>query len=174
MSSKISLDTAGEKSRRGPKPSFPPGDVSARADNYRGFLDNIWDRFWPKLCEAETEEDVISRFREIYSGYSDLIPARARTILQLKKDRSFPKRRAAQISFLADSLAGLEVVTPRRSRDICAQERAQAKRAHRILRCEYYIECSCGYVGPSYDKACRSCSTAIPAWLVPATIQDTL
>jgi hypothetical protein len=174
MRPKIPLDSTSEKARRGPKPNFPPGEVSTRADNYRGFLNNIWDRFWPKLSEAETEEEVISAFREAYSGFSDIVPARALMILQVKNERSFPKRRTARISFMADSLAGLEVVTARRSRDICAQERAQAKRAHKILRCEYYVECSCGYVGPSRDKACRGCGTTIPEWLAPATILDVL
>jgi hypothetical protein len=174
MRSKISLDTAEEKGLRGPKPNFPPGEVSTRADNYRGFLENIWDRFWPKLSGAQTEQDVISGFREVYSGFSDIVPARALMVLQVKNERSFPKRRTSRINFMADSLAGLGVVTTRRSRDICAHERAQAKKAHRILRCEYYIECSCGYTGPSRDKACLWCGTAIPDLMAPATMLDML
>jgi hypothetical protein len=168
----ISLDLVSEK--RGPKPKFLPGEVSGRASNNHGFLENIWDRFWPGLSAAETEDDVIRAFREAYDGFSDLVPARAGLILEVKKERSFPKGRTARIRFMADSLGGLGVVSARRSRDICAEERAEAKRAHKILRCEYYIECSCGYTGPSHDKACRWCHTIIPEWLAPATITDIL
>ncbi|SPF36944.1 hypothetical protein SBA1_170060 [Candidatus Sulfotelmatobacter kueseliae] len=165
----ISLDPPSEKARRGPKPNFPPGEVSLRAGNYRGFLANIWDRLWPKLSEAQTEDDVVSAFRQAFVGECDFIPSRAPLILKVKNERLFPKRRTTQINFIADSLAGLGVVTARRSRDICAEERARAKRAHQILRCEYYIECSCGYSGPSHDHACRWCRTTIPDTLLPAT-----
>jgi hypothetical protein len=76
-------------------------------------------------------------------------------------DRKFPKRRQAQINFVADSLAGLGRIAPRRSRDICADERAKAKRAHHIIRYEVYVECSCGYKGRSRNHACPKCRTRI-------------
>jgi lipopolysaccharide biosynthesis regulator YciM len=147
--------------KRGPKPKVRPSEVLGRAENYRGFLDNMWDRFWPKCSAAQTEEEVITAFREAYSGFSDIVPARALMILRVKSERTFPKRRAARINFMADSLAGQEVVTARRSRDICAQERLVKKRAHRILRYEYFIECSCGYQGHSQHHACPDCGTKI-------------
>lgn len=70
-------------------------------------------------------------------------------------DPRFPKRQQARINFLADSLAGLGRVTPRSSRDICARERAKerAKSRHKIIRYEFYVECSCGYKGPARDNA---------------------
>src|SRR5437867_6072956 len=68
---------------------------------------------------------------------------------------------AVQINFLADSLAGTGIVSPRRSRDICAAERAKEKRTHRIIRFEFYVECSCGYKGPSENHACRKCGATI-------------
>jgi len=74
-----------------------------------------------------------------------------------------PKRkREAQINFLADSIAACDRVTPRSSRDICERERAQIKRVHRIIRYEFYIECSCGYKGRSRNHACPQCEAAIP------------
>jgi hypothetical protein len=53
-------------------------------------------------------------------------------------------------------------VTPRRSREICAEERAKIR--HVIVRREYYIECSCGYEGPARDGACRNCGTRELSW----------
>jgi len=73
----------------------------------------------------------------------------------------FPKRRQPQINFLADSLAGLGLVTPRSSRDICEKERARLKRAHHIIRYEAYVECSCGFKGRSHNHACRKCGAKI-------------
>lgn len=71
------------------------------------------------------------------------------------------KRREAQINFVADSLAGLGWITPRRSRDICDQERAIKKRADKIIRYEFYIECYCGYKGRSHDPGCPKCGAKI-------------
>ena len=82
-------------------------------------------------------------------------------VLEVLRDPHFPKRRLTRIGFLADSLAGSGAVTPRRSRDICSQERAKTKSAHRILRYEFYVECSCGYKGQSQDRACTACGAQI-------------
>ena len=67
----------------------------------------------------------------------------------------------AQINFLADSLAALGEITARSSRDVCARERAKAKRAHHILSYEYWIMCSCGYKGRSQKHACPRCGAGI-------------
>src|SRR5438034_11155678 len=78
-------------------------------------------------------------------------------ILRVLKHPTFPKRRQARINFLADSLAGLGEVSPRRSRDICAAERARAKRAHHIVRYELWVEGYCGYKVRSATHCCREC-----------------
>src|SRR5438132_13441161 len=52
-------------------------------------------------------------------------------------------------------------VTPRRSRDICEQERAKAKRNHHIICYEFYVECSCGHKGRSRNHACPKCGARI-------------
>jgi hypothetical protein len=49
----------------------------------------------------------------------------------------------------------------RRSRDICQEERTKEKRAHRILRYEFYVECSCGFKGRSQNHACQKCGAEI-------------
>ena len=89
-------------------------------------------------------------------------PRQAALIFKVLQERSFPQRDQSQIDFLADSIAGQGIVTPRRSRDICAAERKREKHTHHILRYEFYVECSCGYRGPSLDKACRKCHAQIP------------
>jgi hypothetical protein len=164
---KNSLDTVSEKGRRGPKPRVDATAVRGRADNYRGLLDNVWDQLWPRLSQAQTEDDVIKAFSEGYPRENEFMPYRAPLILKVLKESTFPKRRTPQINFMADSVAGLGLVSARRSRDICTEDRARAKRAHHILRTELYVECSCGYRGHSLDHACPECKTEIPAWLVP-------
>jgi len=82
-------------------------------------------------------------------------PPLSRNFLFVSKNGSYCT--PIQIHFLADSVAGQGFVTPRRSREICAEERAKKK--YFIVRREYYIECSCGYKGPALDGACRDCGT---------------
>ncbi len=104
---------------------------------------------------------MIRAFQEGYPGESEFMPYRAPLILKVLKERTFPKRRKAQINFVADSVAGLGLVSARRSRDICVEDRARARRAHHIIRYEFYVECSCGYKGHSIDHACRKCGAPI-------------
>lgn len=165
---KNTLDTVSEKRRRGPKPKVDASAVRGRADNSRGLLTNVWGRLWPRLSQAQTEDDVKAAFGEAYPGEHEFMPYQAPLILKVLKERTFPKLPRAQVNFMADSLAGLGLVSARRSRDICAEDRARAKRAHHILRAELYVECSCGYKDHSLDHACPECGAAIPEWLVPA------
>ena len=87
-------------------------------------------------------------------------------ILRSLRDPKFPKkRRQQQINFLADSMAAWGTLSPRRSRDVCEQERRkenQERMGHHIIRREFYVECSCGYQGPAINNACRSCGAKIP------------
>jgi hypothetical protein len=161
------LDMTSERGRRGPKPKVDGSAVRGRADNYRGLLANVGGQLWPLLSQAQTEDDVKAAFREAYPGEYEFMPYRAPLILKVLKERTFPKLPRAQVNFMADSVAGIGIVSPRRSRDICADDRARAKRAHQILRAELYVECSCGYKGHSLNHACPDCGTAIPEWLVP-------
>ena len=83
-------------------------------------------------------------------------------ILKVVKDPKYPKhKQEAQINFLADSIAGYGMFTPRSSRDICERERARIKQVHHILCYEFYIECSCGYQGHSKHHACPMCEAKI-------------
>src|SRR5882724_1783540 len=68
------LDTNSEKGRRGPKPHVVPKVVRGRADNYRVLLGNAWDRLWPQLSQAQTDEDVIAAFREVHLAEYEFMP----------------------------------------------------------------------------------------------------
>jgi len=156
------LDTFSTKRPRGRPPKVCASAIQGRADNYRGILDNVWDRLSPLLLRAETEEDVVRAFQQEGQPYDrEFIPL-ASLVLKVVKDKDFPKRRTAQINFFSDSSAGLDLVTPRRSRDICREEREKTKRTHHIIRYEFHVECSCGYTGYSRDHACPQCGAGIP------------
>ena len=141
-------------------------DIRGRADKFRYIFDRVWDGLWPRLFAAKTEQDVERAFQEYASTYYNRSEVWSSSlVLRIVGDPKFPKRRDAQVDFFADSLAGLGDITPRYSRDICAKERAKAKRAkekraHRI-RFEFYIECSCGFKGKSRDHGCPRCGTKI-------------
>ncbi len=127
-----------------------PSEIAGRADNNRWILNQVWDRLWPLLSEAQNEEDVIKAFQEGASPYDRaFMPFLSGLVIKVMNEPNFPKRRSPRINFLADSLAGVGCVAPRRSRDICEEERARAKRAHHIICYEFYVKCSCGYKGHS-------------------------
>lgn len=123
---------------------------------YRQVFGEIWERLQGPLLRARTAEEAIQAFAEAASRYPEyFVPTLAPLILKVVRDREFPKRREAQINFLADSLAGRGRVSPRRSRDICHRERN--KKVNYIIRRECYIECTCRYKGPALHGKCPKC-----------------
>jgi hypothetical protein len=160
------LDVSSQKRGRGRPQKIQRSWVVGRAPNYRRSLGYVWPELSGPLLAATTAEQVTDAFQKYAQSYaSNFVPRFADDILALIHDPHFPRRRPkAQIGFLADSLAGRPDVTARRSRDICSEERAaqRAKSKHKILRTEFYIECSCGYKGPARDNACRKCGAEIP------------
>jgi hypothetical protein len=155
------LDTFSQKRGRG-RPGVRASEISGRAYNYHLIFSQIWDVVGGSLLAANTKEDVIRALEP--TPYKDEFGRIAPLVLQVLHNPKFPKRREAQINFLGDSLAARGMVSPRRSRDICEQERAleRAKSRYKIIRKEFYIECSCGYKGPARDDACRKCGAEIP------------
>ena len=140
-------------------------EVWGRSQNLRLQFSQIWNIVGERLLRAEAGDDVLNALdlagqywmNELGPG---TIPA---LILMILRDPKFLKQRVQQqINFLADSPGGWGRVSPRRSRDICEQERRKAKQGHHIIRREFYIECSCGYQGPALNNACRNCGTEIP------------
>lgn len=173
----LGLDTLPEKRGRGRPPKMRASEIHARADNYRKlFWDTRWDKKkkeavrdhpwpWAEQMLAANNEGELRKALESAPGYvqsqfGNMIPL----ILSIYREKKFPKTVPAQLDYLADALAGLGNVSTRRSRDVCGIERAKARRVspYRIIRHEYYVECSCGYKGPARDGACRKCGAGIP------------
>ena len=156
------LDRFSRKPGRGRPPRVRPSELRGRADGYRFIFNQVWDRLWPRLSRALTDQEVIGVFEEEAQPYApNFMPSLATLVFQIVREPKFPKWREAQIGFLADSLAGLGCVAPRSSRDICQKERMREKRAHHIIRYEVYVECSCGFKGRSHNLACRKCGAEI-------------
>jgi hypothetical protein len=157
-------DAYSAKRPRGRPAKIPASTVIGRANNYRYQLKQLWNQLEAPLLAAETLEEVKAAFEIQGQPYaSSFVPSRASDILALIRDRHFPKDSDARINFLADSLGGRPNVTLRTSRDICGRERAKQrlKSPYKILRKEFYVECSCGYKGPARDNACRNCGAEI-------------
>lgn len=139
----------------------PPGLVM-RADNFRYYLHQVWERLWPPLSRATSDQEIIDAFVENAQPYArEFVPAMANLIFRVLHEKKFPKRRETQINFLADSLAALGMVKPRTSRDICERERTRKKRAHHIVQYEFSIVCSCGFKGQSLNHGCPTCGAQI-------------
>jgi hypothetical protein len=159
------LDTFSEKRKRG-RPGVSPYEIAGRADNLRYQFGIQWEKIGSGLLSAKSETDVNAILKGTYLE-RELVPHLAKLVLDTLNDPKFPKGTKAQINFLADSVAALGDVTPRRSRDICVAERTRRKKQHRIIRQDFYIECTCGYEGPAKNSKCPGCSTAVPreiAW----------
>ncbi len=63
------LDTFSEKRGRGRPPRVGPSVIRGRADNYRSTLKHVWDRLWPRLSQARTDQQVIDAFLESANPY---------------------------------------------------------------------------------------------------------
>ena len=147
---------------RGRPPKVRASEVYGRAENFRYILDQVWDRLWPLLSRAQSAEEVTKAFQEGASPYErEFVPGLVPLTLDVLGESTLPQRRKPLQRYLANSLGGAGVVTPRRSRDICAKESAARARAHHILRYEFYVECSCGYKGHSKNHACPKCGAEI-------------
>src|SRR5262249_23284831 len=121
------LDTLSEKKRRGPKWKVSASAVRGRADNWRTILAIVWSKLGPALEQATTESHVRAALASA-TPYQDEFVRHSALILNILKDPKFPKTQQGRIHFLADSAAGLGVVSPRRTRDICAAERVAANK----------------------------------------------
>jgi hypothetical protein len=155
-----SLDTDPKRGRgRPPKVDHPL--VLTRANVLLDKLERAWSAsLGPAVVAAQDTTDIAKAFEDAHIGQvvsPELFPL----VLEIVRDKDFPKRSKAQARFLAESLAGWGIMSPSRARDVCAAERKRPAPT-RILRYEFYIDCSCGYSGPSRDWGCPKCHAAIP------------
>lgn len=161
---KKAIDKIPGRRQRGRPRECRYSEIWGRSENYRAILTNVWERLSGPLLIAESEDEITEAFQSHAPPYGgEFVPRLAGDILRVVREKKFPKRKRAQIKFLANSLAGRPSVEPRTSRDICAKGEAAEKlnSSHRILRKEYYVECSCGFKGPALNNACRKCGAQI-------------
>ena len=159
------VTTISENKERGRPRQTPWEWIANRASNFESQLSYVWYGLKAPLLEAKTEDEVTNAFKTFADFCSaTFVPGFSADILALLRDKNFPQRPEPQIKFIARSLAGRSSIEKlsksfRSSRDICEKVAAQlkGKSPHKILRREYYIECSCGYRGPALDNACRKC-----------------
>jgi len=105
-STKIPLDKVSVKPGRGRTAQMPASEIVGRADNYGEILAGLWDSLWPLLQKARTDQDVIDAFEKNPTlDTREFVPNMASLIFRVLNERKFPKRREAQIKFLADSIA---------------------------------------------------------------------
>jgi hypothetical protein len=171
----FAIDSDSGKSNRGRR-GVAPSEVFGRAENYRRLfwtyrLNKTKKEYVPHkrpswaiaLVQAKTDDEISQALKtapdHIRAQFEPIIPL----IVGILGDRSYPKRLEPRIDFLVDSVAARGDVVPRRSRDICDEERAKNrnKSPHHIMRKEFYIECSCGYQGPAKNDACPECGAEI-------------
>ncbi len=163
------LDTISGKRGRG-RPGVRKSEVQNRAYDYRLTLEQNWDVLAAPFLKVQSEEEFKRLFDEApHYVRSKFAPIRFPLVQKTRTDPKFPKKAQTQIAFFADSLAGLGRISPRRSRDICAEGRK--KKRHTIIRQDYYIECTCGYEGPAKHGACPGCGTRVGI-LSPQVFQD--
>jgi hypothetical protein len=148
------------KSKRGRRRMLPQDTVTGHADNYERELNEVWETLEMPLLNSKTSHEVTEAFKK-FAEYcaGDFVPRLSSDILSLLSDPDFPQRALPRTRFLARSLGGMPTLSFRRSRDICEEVGRKEKRKspHRILRREFYIECSCGYRGPALNDGCRKC-----------------
>jgi hypothetical protein len=139
---------------------LPPDTVTGRASNYERELDEVWETLQKPLLSSKTSDEVTDAFKKFAAICAwDFVPGLSSDILLLLNDPDFPQRALPRTRFLGRSLGGRPNLSFRTSRDICEKADREEKRKspHRILRKEFYIECSCGYRGPAFNNGCRKC-----------------
>ena len=148
------------------KPRVVPWNVAKRAYDLAQLLKLCEQEVdWNRLLSAKSEEEVRAAFQGVAMDYYRerlLGLARPGLILAWLREGKFPKRRREfLIGHLADSLAGEGLVSCRRSRDLVARQRRKERKLGRIIRVEFYVECTCGFKGVSRDRACRRCGALV-------------
>ena len=160
------LDKVLRKRRRG-RPGVRKSEIQGRAYDYGLTLKQHWDVLAEPFLKAQSEEEF-KRLLEKAPEHvrSKLGPNLFPAVEKIREDPKFPVKATTQIAYFAESFAGLGRISPRRSRDICAEGRK--KKRHTIIRQDYYIECTCGYEGPAKHGACPDCGTLTVAFSDPS------
>jgi hypothetical protein len=115
---------------------------------------------WGKLETSRTEEEAASAFERVPPRYRERLNLWLAAIPEWALEGKFPSTNLERkMRHLADSVAAEGVLSPRRCRDVCLEERKRQGRLGMIFRREFYIECTCGYRGPAQGGGCPQCGT---------------
>jgi hypothetical protein len=142
--------------------------IAGHGENYeQAFLHGGGDQFWEQVQSLRKIDRTELQKRKLALGRHTLESVKWGSTLpnpppdpfvcafvDAIRDRHFPKRRQAQARFLGDSLGADGDVSPRRSRDICGEERRREKRE--LPAAEFYIHC-CGKKRWTVDRLCPEC-----------------
>jgi hypothetical protein len=152
--------TASEETR-GRKPILLPEEVLEHAEFMLKVVASLKDEIaWDKLEAARTEAEAESAITKVPPFYREILKDRFAAILTWVREGKFPRKSLKRkMHHFADSIAADVFLSPRRSRDICSEERKRVQNATMLLCREFYIECTCGYRGPARRGGCRRCGT---------------
>jgi hypothetical protein len=123
-------------------------EICNRAYDLKLILETNRDKFdWNRLLAARSEAEVDLVLGGKFDRAEELLLQKLGLLPSVLGDKQFPKKnRDAQEQFIADSLAASGRVSIQRSRDLVQRERSAGKKRGKILRREFYIECSCKYM----------------------------
>ena len=151
------------KKKGGRKSQVRVSEICKRAYDFKLLLELDRARTdWALMLRADSDEDLAWALKDVRERARERLFLKTELLLAALKDKQFPKQdREAQEQFIADSLAAEGRVSIRRSRDIVQRERSAVKKQGKILRREFYIQCSCGYEGPAFHDACARCRAPV-------------
>jgi hypothetical protein len=154
----MATDESSEKRGPGRPRNIDPHFVIGTAKTFHAQFTYAWPTMGEQLLAAPSAAEVWEVVKSGRGVISNIDFVFSERIFQIIHDPKFPQvRTKSQIRFLADSLGGCGLVTPGRSREICARERKKVR--YVIIRRDFYIECTCGYEGPALNGACQKCGT---------------
>ena len=154
------IDMDSEKKKLGRPREADWVQVYGRSKDLHLVLSRAWNSLEHPFMKAKNQTDYRKLMGQVAVDLQNRFPPTLfGAILKTRRDRKRPKTKRALIKFFAESLAALDEVTPRRSRDICDYMRNNPPPY--IKRVEFYIECSCGHKDPSVDRKCPKCGAAI-------------
>jgi hypothetical protein len=151
------------RKKRGPKPRGRTSEYCNCAYDFKLLLELDRPRIdWQKMLKANSDEDLAWVLKDVCPRARERFFYKSELLLAALKDIQFPKQdREAQEQFIADSLAAEGRVSIRTSRDLVQADRSARKKRGKIVRREFYIECSCGFQGPAYRDACPDCGAQV-------------
>jgi hypothetical protein len=153
----------GSEKKPGPKSQLF-GNTLLSADHAYEILNSCRDDLHlDELSVSNNQMEIEAALWKMNEGNRAYVLRRwSPAILMWIKEKKYPNQnRQAILRHLADSIAGEGNVSPRRSRDICSNLRREGRSVGKIIRREFYIECTCGFKGPALRDACPDCGASV-------------